>query len=108
MRKPVRFYGPAQLPNTTGTRYTVPASTSAVLRHIKLSNPTGSPVTFTLSIGADAAGTRIYDAYSVAAGANLDIWVYEPLAAGEILAANAGTATALVVTLSGDELTVGY
>jgi hypothetical protein len=73
-----------------------------------LSNPTGSPVTFTLSIGADAAGTRIYDAYSVAAGANLDIWVYEPLAAGEILAANAGTATALVVTLSGDELTVGY
>ena len=55
-KTPKRVYGPAQLGNTTATRYTVPASTKAVIRHIRFSNPTGGALTVTcLLYTSDAA-----------------------------------------------------
>lgn len=102
-----RLYGPAQLPNTTGTRYTVPASTRTVIRHIHLTNPTGGAVTVTMSIGADAAATRILDAYSLAAGTAIDIWGPYTLEATEVIAANASAATSIVAVIDGEEQTVG-
>lgn len=102
-----RMYGPAQLPNTTGTRYTVPASTRTIIRHIHLSNPTGGAVTVTASIGADGAGTRFLDGYSVAAGAAVDLWGPYTMEAAEILAMHASAATSVVAVVDGEEQTIG-
>jgi hypothetical protein len=68
-RTPKRIVGPALVATGPTTVYTVPALTKAVIRHIHVSNPSGSPVTLTLSIGADAAGTRLMSTYSIPAAA---------------------------------------
>ena len=114
-RTPKRLAGPALVATGPTTIYTVPASTKTVLRHVHVSNPSGSPVTFTMSIGADAAGTRLIGAYSIpaaAAGVPLsssapDIWLYVPMEATEILTVSAGTNNILTVTVGGDEITLG-
>ena len=105
---PKRLAGPAQVSNAAATKYTVPASTRAVVRHIHVQNPSGSPVTFTLSIGADAAATRILDAFSIPAAAAgvtesvKDWWCYYVLEAAEIIQAFAGTNNILTLTIDGD------
>jgi hypothetical protein len=112
-RIPKRLAGPAQVSNAATTKYTVPASTKTIVRHIHVENPSGSPVTFTLSIGADAAGTRIFDAYSIAAAAAgvdtsvLDHFCYYVLEATEVIQALAGTNNILVLTIDGDEIVLG-
>ena len=112
-RTPKRLNGPALVTNASVTKYTVPASTKTVLRHIHVQNPSGSAVTLTVSIGADAAGTRIFDAYSIPAAAAgvsasvFDHWCYYVLEATEIVAAQAGTTNILTLTLNGDEITLG-
>lgn len=97
--------GPAQVSNAAATKYTVPASTIAVVRSVHIQNPSASAVTFTLSIGADAAGTRLYDAYSIPANTALEIFVYWVLAAAEIIQALAGTNNILTLTIDGEERT---
>lgn len=103
---PKRLYGPAQPGNTTATRYTVPALTKTVVRHIHVSNPTGGAVTLTLSVGADAAAVRLFDGYSIPAGSTYDWWGYLVIDAAEIIAAHASAATSLTVTINGDERTL--
>jgi hypothetical protein len=98
-----RLSGPGQLTNATVTKYTTPAGARAIVRHIHVSNPSGSAVTLTMSIGADAAGTRIFDAYSIAANSVFDHFCYYVLAAAEIIAAQAGTTLVLTLTIDGDE-----
>lgn len=108
-----RFYGPAQVSNAAATKYTVSASEKIVLRHIHVQNPSGAAVTFTMSIGADAAGTRILDAFSIPAAAAgvtasvVDFFCYYVLDAGEIIQAFAGTNNILTLTLSGDRIVLG-
>jgi hypothetical protein len=99
----VRMHGPALVPAAAATKYTVPANRRGIVRHVHVSNPTGSPVTFTMSIGADAAGTRLFDAKSLAAGEILDHFCYYILAAAEIIQAGAGTTNVLTLTIDGDE-----
>jgi hypothetical protein len=112
-RTPKRLAGPAQIATGPATIYTVPASTKTIIRHIHIQNPSGSPVTLTLSIGADAAGKRLLDAFSVpaqAAGVTsnvIDIWCYHVMEAAEVLQAAVGTNNILVVVVNGDELTLG-
>lgn len=111
--KALRLAGPAQVSNAAATKYTVPASTVTVVRHIHVQNPSASAVTFTMSIGADAAGTRIYDAYSIPGAAAgqpasvLDIFCYYVLTATEVIQAFAGTNNVLTLTIDGQELTPG-
>lgn len=102
-----RLAGPAQVSNAAATKYTVPALTKTVLRHIHVNNPSGGAVTFTLSVGADAAGTRLYDAYSIAAGGQLSVFVYVVLEPAEIVQALSGTNNVLVLTLDGEERPIG-
>jgi hypothetical protein len=70
-------------------------------------------VTLTISIGADAAGTRIFDAFSIPAaaagvtGSVFDHFCYYVLEAAEIIAAFASSASVLVITIDGDEYTLG-
>jgi hypothetical protein len=98
-----RFSGPALVSNAAATKYTVPTNVRAIVRHIHVSNPTVSAVTFTLSIGTDAAGTRLFDAFSIAAGSVFDHFCYYPMAAAEIIQAFAGTNNVITLTISGDE-----
>lgn len=108
-----RLAGPALVTNSVVTKYTVPALTKTIIRQIHVQNPSASPVTLTISIGADAAGTRLYDAYSIpAAGAGVtgsvvDIFGYWVVDAAEIVQAVAGTTNILTMTIFGDELTLG-
>jgi hypothetical protein len=112
-RTPKRLYGPAQVATGPTTVYTVPALTKTIIRQIHVSNPSGSPVTLTLSIGADGAGTRLLSAYSIpAAGAGVtdsvrEIFWYQVMDAAEILTLSAGTNNVLVITINGDEVTLG-
>lgn len=101
-----RLYGPAQLGNTTATRYTAPASTRAVIRQISISNPEGgSTRTYTFGIGADGASTRIRDAKTILAGETHVIYGPFTLEAAEIFAAHASAASALVMVVDGEEHT---
>jgi len=108
-----RLVGPALIATGPTTVYTVPALTKTIIRHIHLSNPSGSPVTLTLSIGADAAGTRLWETYSIPAAAAgvvdsvREIYMYLIMDAAEILTISAGTNNILNITISGDELTLG-
>jgi hypothetical protein len=106
-RIPKRLYGPAQLTNAAGTKYTVPALTKTIIRHIHIENPSAAAVTFTMSIGADAAATRLFDAYIIAAGTVLDHFCYYIMDAAEILQSLAGTTLVLVITIDGDEIVLG-
>lgn len=104
-RTPTRIHGPAQVSNSAATKYTVPGATTALLRSIHVSNPSASAVDFTMSIGTDAAGTRIYDGYPIAADSAKTFWCYHAVATGEILQAFAGTNNILTLTLNADLIT---
>ena len=112
-RTPKRLYGPALVATGPATVYTVPALTKTIIRHIHISNPSGSAVTITLSIGADAAGTRLLGAYSIPAAAAgvtdsvRDLFFYQIMDAAEILTLSAGTNNILNITINGDECTLG-
>lgn len=112
-RTPKRLYGPAQIATGPATVYTVPAGTKTIVRHIHIQNPSAAPVTFSLSLGVDAAGTRLWDAYSIpakAAGVTdsvRDIFVYQVMEAAEVIQLSAGTNNILTVVINGDEMTLG-
>lgn len=112
-RIPKRLYGPAQIATGPATVYTVPALTKTIIRHVHISNPSVSAVTLTISIGASAAGTRLYDTFSIpgaAAGVTnsvQDIPWYQIMDAAEILQLAAGTNNILVIVLNGDEIVLG-
>ena len=100
---PKRLAGPAQVSNSAATKYTSPA-TGAIVREIHVSNPSGSPVDFTLSVGTDAAGTRLYDGLSIPADSVRTFYHYIVLGNAEIIQAFAGTNNILTLTLDGVEL----
>lgn len=106
-RSATRLHGPALVSNAAATKYTTPAGTKTIVRHVHVQNPSASAVTFTMSIGADAAGTRIFDVFSIAAGTVFDHFPYYVLSAAEVLQAFAGTNNILTLTIDGDELTLG-
>jgi len=98
-----RMAGPLQLANSAATLYTVASGRRGIVRHIHLTNPTGGALTFTISIGTDAAAKRIFDAVSIAAGGEKDHYCYYPLEAAEVVQGFASAATSVVCTISGDE-----
>ncbi len=102
-----RLHGPAQVSNAAATKYTVPSVTKTIVRHIHIQNPTAGSVTFTMSIGADAAGTRLFDAYSIGSVSVIDHFCYYVLEATEIIQAFSGTNNVLVLTIDGEESVLG-
>jgi hypothetical protein len=98
-----RLYGPAQVSNSAATKYTVPSNTKTIVRHVHIQNPSAAAVAFTLSIGADAAGLRLFDAFSIAANQIIDHYCYYVLEETEVIQAFAGTNNILVLTINGDE-----
>lgn len=112
-RTPKRLFGPAQLTNAAATKYTVPSATKTIVRHIHVQNPDAAAHSYTISIGSDAAGTRIYDSFQIpAAGTGVtdstrDHFPYYVLETTEIIQAFADVSAKLVMTIDGDELTLG-
>lgn len=100
-----RLGGPDDIPNSEVTLYTVPGATTAIIRNIHIANTTGTAATIKMSIGADAAGTRILGDLSIPANGTYDWSGFMVLAAAETLRATGGTNNALTATVSGVEVT---
>lgn len=102
-----RLDGPSQLTTTAATLFTVASAEKNIVRHIHLSNPSSSAVAVTLSIGTDAAGTRIFDAFPIGPGQVFDHFCMYVLDAAEIMQGFADTASALVCTIDGERAVLG-
>lgn len=107
-RRYKRLAGPQQLASSAADLYTVPAGTRTQIRHFHISNPSGADVDATLSVGTDAAGTRILDAHPIPANS-----IYSPrrpaeytLEAGEKIQGWASTGSTLVIEIDGVEETL--
>lgn len=83
------------------TLYTVPTGCRAIIDHIRLVNNTSSPVDVTMSIGADAASTRIWDSKTLAADESKSVKGPFTLESEEIFQAFAGTADAVTISAHG-------
>lgn len=101
-----RLAGPAALTTSAATKYTAPAAGKAIIRELRVSNPSAAAVDLTVSIGSDATGTRIFDGYPIPADTSMPLFGYWVIEAGEIVQMKAST-TDLVYALFGDELTAG-
>ena len=99
-----RLLGPTLLTGAATTLYTVPGATQTIVRHIHVSNNHTAAVTLTLSIGTDAAATRIYDAFSIPPNGALDWAGFMVLEAAEIIQGWGSTASKLAITASGVEI----
>lgn len=98
------LYGPAQLTASAATKYTAPSRTpGAVIDQIILYNADSSARTVTVSIGTDAAGTRIRDAYSMPAGSVHTIYGPITLGSGVIVQALADVTLKVTMTIDGRE-----
>ena len=100
-----RLAGPLSISGAVATRYTVPAGTVAVIRNIHLNNTTAGALTFTISIGADAAGTELFTTKSLAAFDVYDHFGPRTMTAAEVL--QAGASGAITMTVDGEESTLG-
>ena len=102
-----RLAGPMLVDLTDELIYTVPAVTKTIVRHIHYVNATAAAVTLTISVGADTAANRIFDAYSVAAGAVIDFYPLLVLEAAETLRAHASADDTTTLTINGEEIVLG-
>lgn len=98
-----RLAGPSLLTASAATVYTVPASTTTTLRNIHVANETATSATLTMSVGTDGAGKRIFMAVPVLGNDVIDWSGVIVLAAGEVVQAFSGTASALTIVVSGVE-----
>lgn len=107
-----RLFGPVQVATGPATVYTSPALTKTRIKYLWINNPSAGIVTLTLSVGADAAGTRLLDVYNIPAkGAGVTdsvrpMFVDIILEPGEILQMAAGTNNILVVMATGEQETI--
>lgn len=101
---PARFYQ-GQPGTGETTLYTVPAGRSVILKHIMVTNTTGSAATFTLSLvpsgGSPAASNRLYVATSVPANGLISLILSQVMNQGDFLSALQPTTNALTMHISG-------
>lgn len=105
-RTALRIHGPAQVSNAAATKATVPANTKYIIRHIHISNTSAGVAKITVSIGADAAATRILDARSVAAGDVYDHFGYYPMEETEIIQAFSDVNNQLTLVINAEVITL--
>ena len=98
-----RLCNPTQLTTSGQTLYTVPASKTAIIKQIVVTNVTGSAATFSLYIGSAATPNALFSATSVAANDTIIVNLSQVLTQNEILTALASVNSALNITISGVE-----
>jgi hypothetical protein len=106
-----RTAGPLALTTTMGTN--IYNNTSALIydkiEQIHVVNKTASPATFSLWLGAttaNAAGTELFSAQSVPANSVYDWFGLLKMLSTDFLVGGAGTATALTITIMGEQFVV--
>lgn len=104
---PIRSsYGPAAVATGPATAFTTVATERAEIATINVTNVTGSAATLTVSIGADATGTRIINAYSVPAsgttGSTKTFYGPFDVAPGTAVQLSSGTNNALTIKITYD------
>jgi hypothetical protein len=102
-----RLSGPTNLSATTETTlYTVPVSTSAIIKQIVICNTNATNITFSLSLvpyGASAGtSNRLFSSLSVAANETIFLDVSQSMTAGDFISAYSSS-TGVTVTISGVE-----
>ena len=98
-----RLCNPTQLTTSGQTLYTVPASKTAIIKQLVVTNVTGSAATFSLYIGSATAANALFSATSVAANDAIVINLSQVLNSTEILTALASANSTLNITISGVE-----
>lgn len=96
-------------PGTTATTlYTVPASTSAIVKNIIVCNTTASSATVTISFvptGGTAGSTnRVFNTYTVLPNGTATIDLSNVLNTGDFINALQGTSGAITLHISGVEV----
>lgn len=99
-----RLSGPTALTTSAVTQYTVPASTTTIIRSIHVTNESASTSHFTISIGTDGAGKRLFYQMDVPPKSSFDWSGFIVLAAAEVIQALTQTATSNTLTISGVEV----
>jgi len=98
--------GPIQLTAAAVTLYTTPGDRSFTLRNIHVANESVLDARFTVAIGVDADGSRVYRNVLIAGNGGAFDWSgYMPIFPGEIIEALADIPSALTITISGVETT---
>lgn len=102
-----RLVGPLLLNSTSTTLYTVPASTTTILRNIHVFNTNaGNLYSFNLAVGAaNTVANCFYYQYPIAPNMAVDWSGFMVLAAGETLQALGSAATQMSIVVSGIEVT---
>lgn len=96
-----RVCGPVALAAAAATVYTSTGVTTTI-RNIHVTNESGASAAFTLSIGTDGAGKRMFFQVPIGNGtAGFDWSGTLVLAPGELIQAYASAATALTLVMSG-------
>ena len=98
-----RLCNPTQLTTSGQTLYTVPASKTAIIKQIVVTNVTGSAVTFSLYIGSASTANALFSGTSVAANDTVIINLSQVLSQNEILTSLASANSSLNITISGVE-----
>lgn len=102
--------GPAYLANSVTDIYTPPASTIyTVIKHLHLANVTGSPVTFTLYVGAtggSAGGTELFKGVPIPANSSFDYYCTLKMASTDFLSGLASSASAITIVVEAEQAVV--
>jgi hypothetical protein len=108
MGLPARIFGPALVATGPATVFTAAATERVRNIYVWVSNPTASAVNYTLSIGADAAGTRLIGTNTVANIPANSTQQFGPfvLHPSETMQASAATNNVLNHSATGDRILV--
>ncbi|MGH9121399.1 MAG: hypothetical protein ACRDYC_05565 [Acidimicrobiales bacterium] len=98
------LYGPAFVPNSVGTVYTVPAGDMTIVNEIDLTNVSGAPVTVTLYANGTSAVDQIGPTFTIPAG-GAAIWTST---SGVQLLSSAGIALTTIGGAAGGDLSGAF
>lgn len=97
----------AQASTTETTIYTVPASTTTIVKQIAVCNTTGVAANYSISIvpsgGTAGATNRIMAVQAIAANSTVYLDLTQVMATGGFISILQGTASSITVTASGVE-----
>ncbi len=98
----VLYHG--QPTNSATTLYTVPSSTTSIVRHIRVVNPDSSSHTVDLYRNGSADANRITETITVLAGGSWEDDVYLPLATGDTIQGKADASSKVTVFIGGAQI----
>lgn len=92
---------------TETTVYTVPASTTTIVKQIVVANVTGTAAVTSLSLvasgGTAGVTNRIYEQISIPANSTVTFDLSQVMATGGFISIKQGTASSITTTISGIE-----